>query len=316
MERTLLSTTIMCDILIKYIIISIVLVIMSNMIKLKIGVAGLGFVGGSMMKSFLTKGYLMDDNICVYDKYKDGGIGSFESLLSTDILFLALPTQFDELKKEYNKDSITEVCEQLKTSNYKGAVVIKSTVEPETTDNLADIYKLNLVHNPEFLTARTAYEDFHNQKHVVLGRSKLCNQAAFDNVHNFYTGTYPESEISLCSSIESESMKIFVNCFYSVKIQFFTELHQLCQATGSNYGVIKDLMLKNGWISDNHTNIPGPDGQISYGGLCFPKDTNALLKFMEAKGTPSMVLDATIKERDMMRTDKTNIIKASLAKKN
>ena len=26
-----------------------------------------------------------------------------------------------------------------------------------------------MAHNPEFLTARTAYEDFHNQKHVVLG---------------------------------------------------------------------------------------------------------------------------------------------------
>ena len=33
-------------------------------------------------------------------------------------------------------------------------------------------------------------------------------------------------------------------------------------------------------INNMHTNIPGPDGQISYGGLCFPKDTNALLKYM------------------------------------
>ena len=34
-------------------------------------------------------------------------------------------------------------------------------------------YNLKLCHNPEFLTARTAYEDFHNQTHIVLGLSLI-----------------------------------------------------------------------------------------------------------------------------------------------
>ncbi len=49
-------------------------------------------------------------------------------------------------------------------------------------------------------------------------------------------------------------------------------------------------------------NVPGPDGQLSYGGLCFPKDTNALLEFMKLQNTPSAVLEACIAERNLLRT--------------
>ena len=62
-------------------------------------------------------------------------------------------------------------------------------------------------------------------------------------------------------------------------------------------------MLKNNWINPMHTNVPGQDGNISYGGMCFPKDTNALNSFMEKNNIPNKVLDATINERNQMRKD-------------
>ena len=45
------------------------------------------------------------------------------------------------------------------------------------------------------------------------------------------------------------------------------------------------MMLNNKWINEMHTNVPGPDGLLGFGGACFPKDTNALYKYMEKKGT-------------------------------
>jgi UDP-glucose 6-dehydrogenase len=75
-------------------------------------------------------------------------------------------------------------------------------------------------------------------------------------------------------------MKIFCNCFYATKIQFFTEIYLLCEKTGCDYNVVKNMMLGNGWINPMHTNVPGNDGNISYGGYCFPKDTNALNEYM------------------------------------
>jgi len=270
---------------------------------MKIGIIGLGFVGGSMLKSFTEKNVT---DVIGYDKYKQ--IGSLEECLNCDVLFLALPTLYDDENQEYDKNPIYETCEILEKNNFDGVVVIKSTVEPETTEKLAKSYKLNFVHNPEFLTARTAYEDFHNQKHIVLGKADSCNENKYKSVVDFYSTFYPYAEISLCSSTESESMKIFANCYYAVKIQFFNELHSLCQKTNSNYNTIKELMIKNGWINSMHTDVPGPDGKPSYGGLCFPKDTNALCKFMNDKNSPHLILDACIKERNMMREDHDNCI--------
>jgi nucleotide sugar dehydrogenase len=273
----------------------------------KVSIIGLGFVGGSMYKSFSVKGVKENKNLFGYDKFKDGGIGKFEDSLKCDILFLALPTKYNNKLGQYDKRPIIETCELLTENNYDGVIVIKSTVEPETTNNLSlDYPDLQFIHNPEFLTARTAYEDFHNQKHIVLGRGPTCSENNLLKVKDFYNLYYPDADVSLCTCLESESMKSFVNCFYSVKVQFFTELYLLCKKNGSDYNKVKDMMLKNGWINPMHTNIPGPDGQISYGGLCFPKDTNALNKYMIREGTANKVLEATIKERNEMRNDNDN----------
>ena len=98
-------------------------------------------------------------------------------------------------------------------------------------------------------------------------------------------------------------MKISANSFYSIKIQFFTEIYLLCQKLNCSYETVKNTMLNNGWINPMHTNVPGPDGNISYGGMCFPKDISALQKYMEKIDTPNEILKATINERNIMRID-------------
>ena len=158
------------------------------------------------------------------------------------------------------------------------------------------------------MTERTAFEDFHHQKHIVLGLGPNCKESELTYLLDFYQRYYPLAKISSCSSDESESMKIFANSFYSVKVQFFNELYLLCQKMNCSYDVVQNLMLENGWINSMHTQVPGPDGKLSYGGSCFPKDTNALLKFMKKYESPAAVLEATIAERNSMRPDNTNVI--------
>ena len=270
----------------------------------KIGVLGLGFVGGSMKKSFELK----ECNVVGYDKYKEEYKNNFSECLHCDVVFLALPTIYDEELKEYDKSCIKEVCADLEKNNYNGIVVIKSTVEPTTTSKLClEFPSLKFVHNPEFLTAATAFEDFHNQKHIVLGKSENISYDYLELLSDFYSKLYPDAEISYSTCTESESMKSFVNCFYSVKVQFFNELYLLCKTMDCDYEVVKNLMLKNKWINPMHTNVPGPDGKLSYGGYCFPKDTNALLNHMKREKTHCKVLEATIIERNIMRNDNVNV---------
>ena len=263
-----------------------------------VSIIGVGFVGSAIRESFEKK--LID--VIAYDKFKR--IGNFESCLKSDLMFLCLPTLFDNEKKEYDKSSINEICEKLNDNNFNGIVIIKSTVEPNTIKQLSLKYKdLKFIHNPEFLSARTAFRDFHNQKHIVLGKTDNVTDEEMDSLKDFYSLHYPNAKISLCSSTESESMKIYCNSFYAVKIQFFNELYQTCNKNDCNFDTVRDLMLENNWINPMHTMVPGTDGKMSYGGGCFPKDTNALLHNMKKLDVPHKVLQACVEEHDQMRDE-------------
>lgn len=268
-----------------------------------IGVVGIGVVGLAVSEGFKR----LRQTVIPYDKYKN--IGSFDDILGTNIVFLCLPTLYSDETNEYNKDSIHEICNLLHKAKYEGIIIIKSTVEPKTTNRLSEQYEpLHFLHNPEFLSARTNLDDFLNQKHIVIGlstsdttNSKYLGMSNL--VIDLYQKCFPNSFISVCTSTESESMKSFVNCFYSVKIQFFNELYLLCEKEGTDYIMVKELMLRNGWINPMHTDVPGPDGKLSYGGMCFPKDTNALLQHMIKSNTPHKVLESVIEERNEIRDD-------------
>ena len=264
---------------------------------MKVGIIGLGFVGSAIKASFELKNI----DVFGYDKFKDGGIGSLSDMFQKNILFLCLPTPFDEKEMCYDITSIQETCKILSENAFSGLLVIKSTIEPTTTDNLSKEFNLKIIHNPEFLTEATAYEDFHNQKHIVLGKGVNVLDEELNRLYNLYNEYYPDAAISLVSSEESECMKLFVNSFYATKIQFFNELYLLCKNIDCNYDSIKELMLKNNWIHPMHTKVPGRNNELSYGGNCFPKDTNALLQYMKRNNSKHEVLEAVINERNSMR---------------
>lgn len=268
----------------------------------RIAVIGLGFVGGAIVESLSMKGLKVKG----YDKFKDGGIGTFEDVIDSNIIFLCLPTPYVSSIGEYDKSIIYSVCQQLVDVNYNGMVIIKSTVEVGTLEYLLKEYNLKFIHNPEFLTARTALYDFHNQQHIVLGVSDRVLEKELEILTAFYGTYYGTAPISICTIHESEAMKLFCNSFYACKVQIFNELYLLCESMDISYNNVKELMLKNGWINKMHTQVPGTDGQLSFSGACLPKDLNALNELMKRQGTPNMVVNASITERNTMRDDNVN----------
>lgn len=275
--------------------------------ELKVGLIGMGFVGNALYASFSRRG----QHVVAYDKYKN--IGEFEYIVDTEILFLCLPTPYVS-GFGYNLSAIHETCQKLSDIRYPGLVVLKSTVEPGTTDSLAEKYSLNIVHNPEFLSQKTAEEDFDSQTHIVIGSN--LEQLRLPSINGYFTAKlniaelkslyeklYPQAVISVSTSVESETMKLFCNSFYAMKVQMFTEFFLLCQKTGADFDLVKKMMFQNGWINPMHTQVPGHDGQLSYSGACFPKDTNALNQFMKNQNSLHGVLDAVIEERNKLRKD-------------
>ena len=265
-----------------------------------IGICGLGFVGGAIY-AFMNEERNADiiDEIVVYDKYKQ--INDLQALLKANIIFICIPTPYDEIKKTYNMDEIDNTLFSLDELNYRGIILIKSTVLPSYCEDINNIYaKLNIMHNPEFLSASTAVKDFIEQKHIIIGYT-LYSRDAVSIIETFYRLLFPDALISINTSSAVAITKLACNSFYATKVQFFTELFLLCERTNINYNEVKYLMLNNNWINPMHTEVPGRDGHLSFGGACLPKDINALNQYMALNNTSNAVLDAVIVERNSMR---------------
>ena len=263
---------------------------------MKVALVGKGVVGNALYESFTKR----EIDVVIYDKYKD--IGNIEDILDVEFIFMCLPTLYNETIGEYDKTSVDEICKYLNKKKYEGLVIIKSTVEPETCEFFSRLYGLNICHNPEFLSAKTAIEDFDNQNHIVIGTTTNCDKLLYDKLNDFYKHYYPNIDITLCTSNESELMKIGVNNFYSVKVMFFNELYLLSKKMAyTDYKKVREMMIKNGWINEMHTQVPGTDGKLGYGGMCFPKDTNALLQYMIRKDSPNLLLKGCVEENKIIR---------------
>ena len=267
---------------------------------------GLG-VMGFPMAGYISKG---GHNVTVYNRTAskaDKWLSEYKgqkadtpakAVAGADFIFICVPTLYNKINKKYDLSAIEEQLLFLNDNNYKNIVIIKSTIEPETCEKFKQKYNVKIVFNPEFLSARTANEDFHNQKHIVLGGDKID----VNKVEKFYNTYYSESKITKLSFTESECVKIFCNTFYSVKIQFFNELYLLCnKCKDCDFNKIRNAMILNDWINPMHTQVPGTDGKLSYGGKCFPKDTNALNEYLKRKGSLNSVIENTIIERNIMR---------------
>ena len=263
---------------------------------MKVGIIGLGIVGSALQRDFKDKRI----ELSVFDKYKN--IGDMESCVQTEICFLCLPTNLTK-ENEFDLSALNEVLTFLSKNEYDGNIIIKSTTLPGTSKMFLSMYKnLDIFHNPEFLSEKSAFYHINHQTHIVIGKTKNIQNVR--KIQNFYSSYYSNAIISICSSDESETMKLCCNAFYASKIQLFNEIYFFCKKSNIQYENVKKMMLNNNWINPMHTNVPGHDGKLGFGGKCFPKDLVALINFCKKKKIPCNVLESVNNENEVIRNNK------------
>jgi len=268
---------------------------------MRIGICGFGFVGKAINSFFQKDCTDIVPDIVIYDKYKE--MNNFNILADTDLLYICIPTPYDVCIQSYDMTEMDNTLLLLAQIEYKGIILIKSTILPEYCEQINATYdQLKIIHNPEFLSAATAANDFANQSHIILGYT-VQSREVIPMIELFYKKLFPLALISITTSNVAAITKLACNSFYATKVQFFTEIFLLCNKVDVDFNEVKKLMLNNKWINTMHTSVPGSDGQISFGGACLPKDINALNQFMLEKKTENHLLDAVIKERNSMRFD-------------
>ena len=133
-----------------------------------IGVVGNGFVGNAIEKGFQDK-----LEVRIYDIDPDKSTHSYMETLTSDYIFVCLPTPMVSIEGGKCNLSILEDFFDDIPSTIDGTFVIKSTVPIGTTDKFIKRYPhLKIIHNPEFLTAKNAEYDFINSDRHVIGGDK------------------------------------------------------------------------------------------------------------------------------------------------
>jgi nucleotide sugar dehydrogenase len=245
---------------------------------MKIGVIGNGFVGSAVSNGF------KNHDVKVFDKNTEISSHSINEVVAQDFVFVCVPTPMKNIMGDDCNLSIIESCfKEVEQIGSNAIFIIKSTVPIGTTARLQKAHPtLNIVHSPEFLTAKFAKEDFLNADRHIVGyvkKKRIGEKAA-----NLFKKAFPNIPCLMMKSDESESVKYIANCFFATKVSFFNEIFLLIDKLGLNWNSIINGVMGDRRIGDSHFQVPGHDGDKGFGGTCFPKDINALIKTFEKNG--------------------------------
>ena len=264
---------------------------------MRLGIIGQGFVGTAVFE-----GLKEHFKIETFDIEKDSTCKSVEELSGkTDIIFLCLPTPMEK-DGSCHLGIIEPVLESLDNLENNGKIiVVKSTVPPGTTEKWNEKYScLHIVFNPEFLTEANSIEDFKNQNRIILGGPR----PATTKVRRIFKKAFPRVNIIKTGSTIAEMVKYFTNCFLATKVSFANDMYDICGGLGIDYDKVLEYSLHDNRIGNTHLEVPGPDGDRGFGGHCFPKDLNALIKLAESIGLEPQILECVKSTNDSVRENR------------
>ena len=272
-------------------------------ISKSIGIIGKGFVGSAVRYGF-SPNVGVDADVKVYDKDQSKSTHTLqEVVIESDIIFLSVPTPSNK-DGTINLDIVDEALNDINvySASVDNIVLLRSTVVPGTTRKLQEKYpNLRIVFNPEFLTERSANFDFINQTRFILGGSS-------DDVIEV-SGLFRERFGHSISIVETnyetaELIKYMGNTFFATKISFLNDMKLLSDECGAIWEDAVEGFVRDGRVGHSHLNVPGHDGKLGFGGSCFPKDIQALIKYGDGVGVDMRVLKAAWETNLKVRPEK------------
>lgn len=274
---------------------------------MKIAVVGTGYVGlvtGTCFAETGNKVTCIDIDVNKVNKLSNGEITIYEPGLEkiflrnlredrlhfttnlaegvedAEIVFLALPTPPGEDGSADLKYILGVANDLGKLLNSYKVIVDKSTVPVGTAEKVRKAIAANysgefdVVSNPEFLREGVAVDDFMKPDRVVIGASSDRARKLMGELYAPFVRQ--GNPVIFMDEKSAELTKYAANSFLATKISFMNEIAQLCERLGADVD-----MVRRGIGSDERIGkrflFPG----IGYGGSCFPKDVQALIKSAE-----------------------------------
>jgi UDPglucose 6-dehydrogenase len=241
---------------------------------MQIGIAGYGFVGQAH-ESLLKETH----NIIISDPAKE----YYSNLQDVDAIIICVSTP-QRADGSCHMDNVFNVID----SAPDVPILIKSTISVEGWRMLVDAFPNKMISfSPEFLRAASAVNDLKNAKFLLAGGT---NTVFWKDVFNLPIETAEAEELILA--------KYARNSFLALKVAFFNQMYDLCNALDIEYEAVAHYTTIDPRIGDSHSFITKERG---FGGHCFPKDTSALIKTAERNNIDLSILQEAVEYNKKIR---------------
>jgi UDPglucose 6-dehydrogenase len=213
------------------------------------------------------------------------------AIKGAQVVFIAVGTPPDEDGSADLRHVLSVATEIGKHMTQELVVVTKSTVPVGTAAKVAAAvgksakFPFHMCSNPEFLKEGAAIDDFMKPDRVVLG---VESDHARSVMAELYAPFVRTGKPMIFMDIPSAEMtKYAANAMLATRISFMNEIANLCERVGANVDLVRKGIGTDTRIGPSFL-FPGP----GYGGSCFPKDVQALLRIAIENGVDFGVLDA------------------------
>lgn len=248
-------------------------------------IAGYGFVGKA--HEILFKDWF--ENIKIVDpKYNDNTIDN-----DTKWLVVCVPTP----ERENGACEMRHVYEVVEAAPDHAKILIKSTISLDGWKLLKDSFpQKEICFSPEFLRASNYLNDIKNIDNIILSGD-----------YHFWSDQFsiarPKIKQHIVNPEEAILIKYFRNAFLATKVSFFNHIYDLCAATGVDFEQVRAGVADDTRIGHSHTIVDAEHSVRGWGGMCFPKDTRALLKMAADNNIRLNTLEAAVYYNIMLQNN-------------
>jgi UDPglucose 6-dehydrogenase len=224
-----------------------------------------------------------------------------DAIKDAQIIFMALPTPpggDGAADLSYILGAAKDISKLI--TEYK-VIVNKSTVPVGTADKVKAVFAQNtsievdVVSNPEFLREGVAVDDFMKPDRVVLGTKSERAKKLMTELYGPYVRQ--GNPILFMDERSSELTKYAANSFLATKITFMNEIANLCELVGADVDAVRRGIGSDDRIGKRFL-FPG----VGYGGSCFPKDVQALVKSSDDYAYDFQILKSVMEVNERQKT--------------
>ena len=219
-----------------------------------------------------------------------------EALETSELVFIAVGTPMGE-DGSADLQYVLGVAHEIGSIMEHPLIVVdKSTVPVGTADRVRAAIQeeldkrgsdlsFDVVPNPEFLKEGTACDDFLKPDRVVVGADRAESMQVMQEL---YRPFILSDDAFIAMDIKSaELTKYAANAMLATKISFINEISNICERVGADVNKVR-----KGIGSDRRIGYKFIYPGCGYGGSCFPKDVQALIRTSRAFGYDAQILTA------------------------